>query len=143
MFYCRKSLYIELWSAFVKPRWLNYKQYKSTAVCCCLSCSGSIISILSDVIQLASRLVAMTFRTVWTFNVKYTYSTLVHAVISLATHWLTFPWESLRCPYLSFSGKHTSSCWHFLSKLQWQCVPEQRAYYVPQISTFWLMLQFD
>lgn len=62
-----------------------------TAACSRLGSGGTVISILSDVIQLASRLVAVTFRTVWTFSVKYTYSTL-----------LTFAWESLTPPYLAF-----------------------------------------
>lgn len=56
-------------------------------------------------------------------NVKYTYSTLPRAAFSLDTHWLTFPCESLRCPLLSSSGKHTMSCWYFLPRLQLHCVP--------------------
>lgn len=109
-----------------------------TATCSRLGSGGTVISILSDVIQLASRLVAVTFRTVWTFSVKYTYSTLLHAAVSSAAHWLTFAWESLTRPYLSgfFSGKPTSSCWHFHSEPRWQRVPEQRAHCVAQIVTF-------
>lgn len=40
----------------------------------------------------------VTFRTVWTFMVKYTYIRSLHAwCLSVASHWLTFPFSSLIC----------------------------------------------
>lgn len=111
-----------------------------------LGSGGTVISMLSDAIQLASRLVAVTFfRTAWTFGVKYTYSTLLHAAVSSSR---TLADICTRVTHTSifivfFPGKPTSSCWHFHSEPRWQRVPEQRAHCAAQIVTFSLRLQLD